>query len=499
MGKGQQTNSRKRQRGSQAKPGKVPQALKDQAQRSQAKPGKGLQRSQEQQAPQRHRHQDLQGALCPLAGSCGACNLIHKSYEQQLAFKNEKIKELFSGLDDEAAILPIRGMDEPRHFRSKVISPFVPGRKGDILTGMYQAGSHRLVQTEGCLVENQVANQVIQAIRSIMLRYKMQPYNEDAGTGFVRHAVVRTGHKSGEVLVTLVTNEREFPASKSFCQQLVKRVPQVTSVVQSVNTRQTNVILGDEERVLYGPGFILDTLCGLSFRVSSQSFYQTNSVQTEVLYETAIEFAQLNGTQTVLDTYCGTGTIGLVAAAHGAQRVIGVESVASAVRDARENARHNSIQNAQFVCADATEFMRDLASGVFELGGAGASSASSSVDASFAADAAGEAQSFDDAGAAGAPSVVGAENAADGARSFDSANTVFFMDPPRAGSTPEFLQAAAALGPARIVYVSCNPETQVRDIKELQRFGYRLQTVQPVDMFPHTDHVETVVLLQRSR
>ena len=276
----------------------------------------------------------------------------------------------------------------------------------------------------------------------------MEPYDEDAGTGFVRHAVVRVGHRSGEVLVTLVTNGAEFPASKAFCRELVRRCPFVTTVVQNVNTRQTNVILGDEERVLYGPGFILDTLCGLSFRISSQSFYQVNAAQTEVLYDEAIRLAGLDGTQQVIDAYCGTGTIGLVAASRGAAGVIGVDSVASAIRDARANAAHNGIDNAEFMAMDAGTFMRALA-----------------------------------ASRADEP---------------DPAELVVFMDPPRAGSTPEFLDALAALAPARVVYISCDPATQARDIRHLARAGYEVAAVQPVDMFPHTDHIESIALLVRS-
>ena len=253
---------------------------------------------------------------------------------------------------------------------------------------------------------------------------------------------MRVGHTSGEVLVTLVTNGAEFPASRAFCRELVKRCPFITTVVQNVNTRQTNVILGEREQRLYGPGFILDKLCGLSFRISSQSFYQVNAVQTEVLYNAAIDLAALSGGERAIDAYCGTGTIGLVAAARGAGEVVGVDSVESAIRDARQNARHNGVENARFVAADAGEFMRRLA--------------------------------------------------ADGERA-----DVVLMDPPRAGSSEEFIDALAELAPERVVYISCNPETQVRDCRLLRDRGYAVRIVQPVDMFPHTDHVETVALLAR--
>ena len=403
---------------------------------------------------------------CPVSDRCGGCAAVEVPYDRQLAAKDARMAALFEGVAPAGALRPIIGMADPTHYRNKVISPYAPaptrgragraGRKGGprggeaapaILTGMYERGSHRLIPTESCLVENEQAKAVTLAIRDIMARHGMEPYDEDAGTGLVRHAVVRVGHQSGEVLVTIVTNGAEFPASKAFCRELVRRCPFVTSVVQNVNTRKTNVILGEEERVLYGPGFILDTLCGLSFRISSQSFYQVNAAQTEVLYDQAITLAGLDGTQEAIDAYCGTGTIGLVAAARGAAAVTGVDNVESAIRDARANAAHNGIGNARFMAADAGVFMRALAA-----------------------------------------------RRADDAR---PASLVVFMDPPRSGSTPEFLDALAALAPGRVVYISCNPSTQVRDIRHLARAGYEVAAVQPVDMFPHTDHIESVALLVR--
>ncbi len=381
---------------------------------------------------------------CAVARQCGGCSHIEVPYNEQLVAKDEFVRNLFGCFTD-AEIRSILGMDDPNHYRNKVTSPFAPGKRGpnggrEILTGMFAASTHRIIQTDDCLVENEQAQQVVRAVKQIMKKHRIEPYDEDKGTGFMRHAVVRVGHESGEVLVTLVTNDDAFPNSKSFCRELVKRCPFVTTVVQNVNMRQTNVILGQQERKLYGPGFILDTLCGLSFRISSQSFYQVNALQTTVLYDTAIRLADLDGTQTVVDAYCGTGTIGLVAAKRGAARMIGVDSVESAIRDARENARHNGVDNARFVAADAGAFMRASAQ------------AGDKVD-------------------------------------------VVFMDPPRAGSTEVFLDALVNLRPDRVVYISCNPETQVRDMQHLVAKGYVLKTVQPVDMFPHTDHVETVALL----
>lgn len=385
--------------------------------------------------------------LCAVFGKCGGCDLLDVAYADQLAQKQAEVESLFARFLSPGVLQPIKGMETPFHYRNKVISPYVYGKKlssgkRQILTGMYEAGTHRVLQTDECLLENAVAQRAIRAIKHIMSKYDIQPYDEDKGTGFIRHAVVRVGHESGEVLVTIVTNGSEFPHSKSFCKKLIEKVPEITTVVQNVNTRQTNVILGDEEHVLFGPGFILDTLCGLSFRISSHSFYQVNSMQTEVLYKSAMELAKPECGGAFVDTYCGTGTIGLVAASMGASRVIGVDSVSSAIRDARMNAKHNGITNAEFVCEDATEFLQSMA---FE-GGLGS-------------------------------------------------DITILMDPPRAGSTDGFLRACAALSPKRIVYISCNPKTQLRDVERLVELGFRIDSICPIDMFPNTKHIENIVAL----
>lgn len=438
---------------------------------------------------------------CPVAKQCGACQLLDMPYQEQLAQKQAYITELFEDIANENTVChPLLGMEHPFYYRNKVTSPFAPGkkRKGaqgkgrafdrdsnkrgrsrnalqasrrgetsrhgalpyEVLCGMYATHSHRIIPTDQCLLENQTAKKIILAIRDLMVSFGVEPYREDSGTGFMRHAIVRIGHTSHEVLVTLVTNGQTFPGSKKFVQQLVRRCPEITTVVQNINTRQTNVILGEKEQRLYGPGFILDKLCGLSFRISSHSFYQVNSDQTEVLYRRAIEMAGLTGTETVLDAYCGTGTIGLVAArglsrksnssaesdlsaeqespnTPGAKRVIGVDDVRSAIADAKNNARHNGVDNADFVVDDAGQFMESLAAD------------EGSID-------------------------------------------VLLMDPPRSGASEEFLRATCALKPKTIVYISCNPKTQQRDARYLCENGYMLQEIQAVDMFPHTDHIENI-------
>ncbi|MEY8561718.1 23S rRNA (uracil(1939)-C(5))-methyltransferase RlmD [Eggerthellaceae bacterium 3-80] len=412
---------------------------------------------------------------CPVAHLCGGCQQIDVPYQEQLASKRATIQELYADILDATCVDAVVGMADPFHYRNKVTSPFAPGRrlyskqassqnatrtsaskrtssakqKGkknalthEVLCGMYAQGTHEIIPTDQCLIENEQAKQVICAIKDLMASFGYEPYNENTGSGLIRHVIVRVGHTSGEVLVTIVTNAQTLVGSKAFCRELVKRCPFITTIVQNINERQTNVVLGEKERVLYGSGFILDKLCGLSFRISSQSFYQVNAVQTEVLYKTALELAALDDACVVLDAYCGTGTIGLVAARMGAHRVIGVDSVRSAIRDAKENARHNGIENARFFARDATEFLCEMA----------------------------ERQEHVD---------------------------VVLMDPPRAGSTEEFLDSVARLAPERVVYISCNPTTQKRDIAYLIRQGYQLERVVPVDMFPHTEHIETIALITK--
>lgn len=407
-------------------------------------------------------------SLCSVSQQCGACQYIDVPYKTQLCKKQKYIEELFKEIADKSTIFnPIIGMDEPFYYRNKVVSPYAPGKKikeqkqgkhksrhacldREILCGMYAQNSHRIIENESCLLENKEAKQIVLAIKNLMIKYGIEPYNEDTGAGFMRHAIIRIGHTSGEILVTLVTNARQFPGAKHFARDLVKKCPKITSVVQNINERQTNVILGEREQRLYGPGFILDTLCGLSFRISSHSFYQVNATQTEVLYRRAIEMAELSGSETILDAYCGTGTIGLVAArgtksGKHAARVIGVDNVASAIIDAKNNAKHNGIKNADFICDDAGAYLLELA------------------------------HEYHD----------------------ESPLDILLMDPPRAGASASFLQAVCALAPSRIVYISCNPKTQQRDALFLVKHGYRIANIQPVDMFPHTRHVECIILLSQ--
>ena len=332
-------------------------------------------------------------------------------------------------------------MDDPFHYRNKVHAVMARDRKGRIISGVYKEGTHTVLPVETCLIENKKADEIIGTIRELLPSFKMKVFDEDTGYGFLRHVLVRTAHATGEIMVVLITASPVFPSKNNFVKALRKVHPEITTVVQNVNGRDTSMVLGEKEHVLYGPGFIVDVLCSKKFRISSKSFYQINPVQTEKLYNLAIEAAGLTGKETVVDAYCGIGTIGIVAAS-AAKEVIGVELNKDAVRDAVTNAKANGEKNIRFYNNDAGKFMVQMA--------------------------------------------------------FQNAHAdVVFMDPPRSGSTEEFMDAVAILNPDRVVYVSCNPETLARDLAYFKKKGYRAEKAWAVDQFPATSHVETVVLLSK--
>lgn len=373
---------------------------------------------------------------CPHSKKCGGCQLQNLDYKEQLAHKERTCIRLLGKF---CRVEPIIGMENPYHYRNKVQAAFGTTRAGRIISGIYQSSTHNIVAVDSCMTEDEIADRIIVDIRRLLRDFKMTTYNEVTGRGFLRHVLVKRGFQTGEVMVVLVTGTPIFPARNNFTRALLKLHPEITTIIQNVNDRYTSMLLGQNEKTLYGPGYITDILCGLRFRISAKSFYQINPVQTEVLYGKAMEFAELTGKETVIDAYCGIGTIGMVAAKRAGQ-VLGVEVNRDAVRDARENAKLNRVKNIRFVCADAGDFMVDMAN------------AGEHCD-------------------------------------------VLFMDPPRAGSDTAFLSCALTLAPRRIVYVSCNPETLARDLNFLTKRGYRAEKIQPVDMFPHTDHVETVCQL----
>ena len=378
------------------------------------------------------------------AKNCGGCPLLGLDYAEQLKQKEATVKKL---LGKYGPVNAIRGMENPYHYRNKVISTFTTGWGGKLTSGIYAANSHKVLPVESCLLQDEVLDKTMEAVRAAAIACRYQPYNEDRGTGLVRHCLLRRGVATGQVMVVLVTAQPVLPGAKNFVKALLaeaeKRGVTVTTVVQNVNPRKTSVVLGDAEKVLYGKGYILDTLCGKTYAISPRSFYQINHSQTEVLYGLAVEAAHLTGKEVVLDAYCGIGTIGLTAADH-AKQIVGVELNRDAVQDAIGNAKHNGVKNARFFAADATRWI--------------------------------------------------SEAAAAGERA-----DVIFMDPPREGSTPQFIESVARMAPKRVVYVSCNPETLARDLALLTKKGYRVESSTPVDMFPHSEHIETVVLLSHKK
>ena len=369
---------------------------------------------------------------------CGGCPLLALPYPRQTAEKQQRLQKLLGGF---APVAPLRTMAEPWHYRNKAIASFAT-QQGKLVCGLYAEGTHKVLPSADCLLQNEVLNRTLAAVQDAARACRYTAFDEDKRTGLLRHVVLRCSRK-GQVLVTLVTPGPELPGSRNFCAALRKKAPWVVSIVQNINPTLSSAVLGNREKTLYGPGFVLDTLCGLQFAISSRSFYQVNPRQTEVLYRAALDAAKLTGKETVVDAYCGIGTIGLCAAPHAGQ-VIGVERNPAAVKDAAANARHNKLSNAKFVCADATEWM--------------AAAADEGLH----------------------PDVV-------------------FLDPPRAGSTPECITAVAKMAPRRVVYVSCDPETLARDVALFARHGYKAKGFTPVDLFPQTRHVETVVLLSHKK
>ena len=375
---------------------------------------------------------------CPVYKKCGGCDFQGVPYEEQLKIKETQVRQLLAPF---CKVHPIAGMKNPYHYRNKVHAVFSHDKKGNAVSGVYQKGTHIVVPVERCMIEDEKADEIIGSIRGLLKSFKIRTYDEDTGYGLLRHVLVRRGFASGEILVVLVTASPVFPSKNNFVKALRKLHPEITTIVQNVNGRGTSMVLGNQEKTLYGKGYIEDILCGYTFRISPKSFYQVNPAQTEILYKKAIKLAGLTGKELVLDAYCGIGTIGLIAS-RGAGQVIGVELNRDAVRDAVANAKRNQVKNVSFYCADAGKFMVDMA--------------------------------------------------ADGVKA-----DVVFMDPPRSGSDVTFLDCLAKMAPKRVVYISCEPESLARDLKYLKKKGYQAEGAWPVDIFGWTGCVETVVMLSR--
>ena len=375
--------------------------------------------------------------VCPYMKKCGGCQLQGVPYTQQLKAKEKQVKDLIGPY---CRVFPITGMETPYHYRNKVHA-VLDHRKGNVISGIYEERSHQVVPVDSCQIEDEKADAIIVTIRELLQSFRMKVYDEDNGFGLFRHILIRVGKTSGQIMVVLVMASPIFPSKNNFIKALRQKHPEITTIVQNINDQDTSMVLGEREKVLYGKGYITDTLCNKTFRISSRSFYQINPVQTEKLYQKAIHLAGLTGKERIVDAYCGIGTIGLIAADR-VKEVIGIELNEDAIRDAIRNAHANKITNAQFYCEDAGKFMEEMA------------------DSGETAD-------------------------------------VVFMDPPRSGSDERFLSSVVKLSPKQIVYISCNPETMARDLAYLTGNGYRAITAWPFDMFPHTSHTEVVACLKR--
>lgn len=377
-----------------------------------------------------------EGTACKVAKKCGGCQYQGVPYEKQLSEKQKAVRQLMQPFCKTAEIT---GMQDPYHYRNKVHAVFARKKDGTIISGVYEEGTHRVVPVEACQIEDKKADAIINDIRGLLKSFKIKTYNEDTGYGLLRHVLIRRGFTTDEIMVVLVLGSPVMPSKNNFVKALRKLHPEITTVVLNVNDKRTSMVLGDRETTIYGKGYIEDVLCGLTFRISSKSFYQINPVQTEKLYGKAMELAGLTGKERVIDAYCGIGTIGMVAA-KSAKEVIGVELNPDAVRDAIKNAKRNQMKNIRFYQDDAGRFMEKMA--------------------------------------------------AKGEKA-----DVVFMDPPRSGSTEQFMKSAVTLAPQKIVYISCDPQTQARDLKYLTKHGYKAMGAYPYDMFPFTKHAENIVLL----
>lgn len=380
--------------------------------------------------------------VCPVYKECGGCQLQHLSYEAELREKRQQVKDALERIGhlNDINVLPTIASESPFYYRNKMQFP-VTGYKGSLEIGCFALNTHRVIDVENCCIQKQKNNEIAAVVRQWMKQYKITPYDEDARTGIVRHIMGRVGVHTGEVMACLVTAQDSVPHIKDLARMLKAAIPGIKSVVQNVNKRSTNVILGEKTKVIAGSPTIKDKIGPLKFNISAQSFFQINSAQAEKLYNTALEFAGLQGEENIVDLYCGTGTITLFLA-QKAKRALGIEIVPSAIRDAKQNALANRIENVDFLLGDAAVEMPKLAANGFR------------------------------------PDVV-------------------IVDPPRAGCEERVLAAIVRVKPQRVVYVSCNPATLSRDLAYLHARGFTVEKVQPCDMFSRTHHVETVVLLSR--
>lgn len=383
--------------------------------------------------------------VCPYFNKCGGCDYIEHPYPEQLEQKMIYVRKQLGDIakEQKCTIEPIVGAANPLYYRNKVHAVFARSGRGEIIRGIYREDTHDVVNVSGCLLENRTADAIIEEVKRLLPSFKLKVYDEDTGFGWLRHVLVRVGHHDGQddIMLVLVTSEVPFPGKNNFIKAIRSRFPDITTIIQNINGKRTSMVLGERNIVIFGKGWIEDNSLGLRFRISPGAFYQINTEQTKILYGLAVDMAGLTGSEKVIDAYCGTGTIGMLMSGK-AGRVTGIELNHDAVRDAVSNMKANGIKNVTFANADATIYLQQMAA---------------------------EGESAD----------------------------VIVMDPPRSGSTPDFIRAAAELKAKRVVYVSCNPETLARDLRAFIKLEYKVERIVPVDMFPATRHVETVVLLSK--
>ena len=374
---------------------------------------------------------------CKVCSICGGCQYQQLDYQAQLKYKTKRVKDALERIANlkNVEVLPCLGMENPYKYRNKIQVPFGKDRKGNVVYGFYKENSHEIIPVKNCYIEDKRAASILWDIKELVKDMKIPIYNEDSGKGLLRYVLIRTSLHFEELMVVLVTTEMNFKGQRNFVDALIKKHPEITTIVENVNSRRTNVILGDKEKVLYGPGHIKDDILGLSFEISASSFFQINPEQVEKLYTCALDLIDFSRKEIVLDAYSGVGTIGLIAA-RNAKKVISVEINRSAHKNAIENAKRNNVDNIEFICDDAGKFIS----------------------------------------------------------SYEGDIDVLIMDPPRSGSDETFLSTVMNKRIKKVIYVSCNPETLARDIAYLSK-EYELKYVQPVDMFPMTAHVESVCML----
>lgn len=373
---------------------------------------------------------------CKVCTSCGGCQYQQIDYKTQLVYKTKRVKEALQRIGGiKTEVLPCIGMENPYFYRNKIQMPYGKDRKGNVVYGFFKENSHEIIPVKECMIEDERAAPILWDIKELVKKMGIPIYNEDSGKGILRYILIRTSYHFKEVMVVLVTSVMNFPGQRNFINELTSLHPEITTVVENVNKRHTNVILGNEEKVLFGPGYIKDKILDLTFEISASSFFQVNPVQVEKLYKTALNLVNYEEKPIVLDAYAGVGTIGLIAA-RNAQKVISVEINKDANRNAKENAKRNGVDNIEFFCDDAGKFINE----------------------------------------------------------YEDKLDIVIMDPPRKGSDMKFLSTILNKEPRQVVYVSCDPETLARDLKILSE-KYNVTYVQPVDMFPMTAHCETVVSL----